>query len=198
MEGEGSRLAKQIDFIVEVDKLKNVLRRSIIMDKSRKENSAEHSWHIALMAIILAEYSDEEIDISRVIKMLIIHDIVEIGAGDTFCYDENELIGKNLREIKAAEDIFGLLPPDQKKEFLEVWQEYEEGLTQESKFAKAMDKLMPLLHNFYTGGEVWKDESIKHSRVIMQNDAIKNSSETLWKFAKSKIELALKKNFLDQ
>lgn len=142
---DAERLERQIQFIIEIDKLKKIYRQTILMDGSRYENDAEHSWHLGVMAILLSEYVPEgDIDILKVIKMVLIHDIIEIDAGDTFCYDDNALNDKQEREQRAADRLFAILPPDQAQEFMELWQEFEERATVEARFAAALDRLQPL------------------------------------------------------
>src|SRR4051812_2906785 len=145
IEGVAARLLAQMDFLREVDKLKSVLRRTSLMDGSRRENSAEHSWHIALAAMVLAEYSNVPVDLLRAIKLLLIHDIVEIDAGDTFAFDTTAKASQAERENKAATRLFGLLPADQRAEFMALWEEFEGRVTAEAKFAGALDRLLPVL-----------------------------------------------------
>jgi len=146
------RLLQQMQFVVEIDKLKRVLRQTLLTDGSRRENSAEHSWHIALMAILLSEYATEPIDILRVVKMLLLHDLVEIDAGDTFCYDDRGHESKAEREMQAADRLFSLLPPDQASEFRALWDEFEAQETADAQFASTLDRLQPLLNNHQTQG----------------------------------------------
>jgi putative hydrolase of HD superfamily len=154
--GNGAgRLEQQLGFILEVDKLKSVLRQTRLVDGSRRENDAEHSWEVAMMAVVLAEHAGAPIDLARVVRMLLIHDIVEIDAGDTFIYDEGARKTQVEREEQAAERLFGLLPDDQAVELRELWAEFEDLKTAESRFATAMDRLQPLLHNYHSGGAIW-------------------------------------------
>ncbi len=191
------RLNKQIRFMMEVDKLKTILRRNHITSH-RRENTAEHSWHITLFALILAEYSNHDIDILKVLKMLLIHDIVEIDAGDTFVYDTIGARDKALREQAAAERIFGLLPEDQKKEMQELWQEFEQRETAESRFAAALDRLNPMLMNVYSDGKTWIDHSISVQQVYNHNKHISEGSQELWDFAQQLIEFAAEQHFLQR
>ena len=191
------RLKKQIDFIIEVDKLKNIIRRSYITDSSRNENDAEHSWHIALMAVILSEYSNfKNLDLLKVIKMLLIHDIVEIDAGDVFLYDKEKQKTQFDNEKKAADRIFSKLPIDQKKEFHSLWLEFEERKSDESKFARVLDRLQPMLLNYYSKGKAWKEANIKSNTVLEANKIIEDGSTKLWDFAKELIEDAIGKKYL--
>lgn len=191
------RLLKQISFIVEIDKLKTILRKSLIMDSSRLENDAEHTWHLAMMAIILIEHANEsDLDILRVLKMLLIHDIVEIDAGDTFAYDTKGHDDKAERENAAAERIFGLLPSEQKEECFLLWQEFEEKRTAEAKYAGALDRLQPILHNYHTQGHSWQKYGITSDRVLAYNKQIANGSEALWAFAQELIGDAVAKGYI--
>ncbi|MCW4030771.1 MAG: HD domain-containing protein, partial [Candidatus Bathyarchaeota archaeon] len=161
------RLQRQVRFVVEIDKLKQVLRQTFTIAKSRQENSAEHSWHIALMAILLSEYANStKIDVFRVVKMLLIHDLVEIDAGDTFCYDDIARRDQHERELQAAERIFNLAPKDQAKKLVILWEEFEACKTPDSRFANAIDRLQPLLNNYYTEGKGWIKHNIKKHQVL--------------------------------
>ncbi len=194
---DSDRLEKQIRFIVEIDKLKSIVRQTLVTDASKQEDSAEHSWHIAVMAIVLSEYAkDRAIDIARVLKMALIHDLVEIDAGDTYCYDEDGNEDKLERERKAAERIFGLLPKDQSEEFRRLWDEFELRETAEARFAAALDRLQPLLNNYSTNGRMWQKHRIKSSRVFSRNRPIEDSSPTLWKYAADMILDAISKDWL--
>ena len=149
------RLKKQMEFIVEVDKVKKIIRQTYLADSSRKENDAEHSWHLALMAVLLQEYSNEEVDLARVIPMVLIHDLVEIDAGDTYAYDAAGSADKRERETKAADRIFALLPEDQGSWFRALWEEFEAYETAEAKFAHVLDNCQPLLLNDASDGLSW-------------------------------------------
>ncbi|NLG89033.1 MAG: HD domain-containing protein [Clostridiaceae bacterium] len=190
------RLKKQIAFIIEVDKLKTVYRQSLISDKSKYENDAEHSWHLALMAMLLSEHTNEKVDLLKVIKMVLIHDLVEIDAGDTYCYDEKAKFDKREREEKCANRIFSLLPDDQRDEMFELWEEFEKMETAEAKFAAALDRLQPVLLNYTADGLSWKKHGISLSQVIERNQLMKNGSEKLWDYARPIIEDAVKKGYL--
>lgn len=176
------RLQQQIQFIIEVDKLKRVLRQTSLVGNSRRENSGEHSWHIALMAVVLAEYANEETDLLHTLKMLLIHDTVEIDAGDTFAYDEVGALDKEKREDKAARRIFSLLPDDQRDEFYVLWLEFEARATPEARLANAMDRLMPSLHNFENGGGTWGRAGITHERVVKRLNPIDDGAHELWTY----------------
>jgi putative hydrolase of HD superfamily len=191
------RLKKQINFISEIDKLKNIGRQTYLIHDDRHENDAEHSWHIAVMALILSEYAEERrLDILRVVKMLLIHDIVEIDAGDTFIYDTEGNKDKWEREQKAAERIFHLLPDDQAKELYELWEEFEEKESEESKFAASLDRFQPLLHNYLTRGKAWKEHNIQSRQVKQRNEHMNNGSSRLWNYAKKLINSAVKRGYL--
>jgi len=194
---DNSRLEKQIQFIIEIDKLKKIVRQTLLTDHSRKENDAEHSWHIALMSVLLSEYAQEKsIDLLHVVTMLLVHDLVEIDAGDTFCYDQKGNADKLERETKAADRIFNILPEDQAASFRSLWDEFEAGKTAEARFAAAMDRLQPLLHNYNTEGGTWKEHRILKDQVIIRNSAIEKGSSTLWAFAAQLIDDAVDKGFL--
>ncbi len=190
------RFGQQLDFLLELDKLKDILRQSRIIPSQRRENSAEHSWHIAVMAMVLGEEYGEEINCSRVVRMLLLHDIVEIDAGDTFAYDEQGSTDKEDRETCAAERIFGLLPEDQHRELQAAWEEFEQGTTKEARFANSMDRLMPLLHNYYARGGTWKTHGTKKSQVQQRMAKIKEASPALWEFAESLIHTSVDKGYL--
>jgi putative hydrolases of HD superfamily len=193
---EHERLLKQIQFIVEIDKLKTIFRQSYITDKSRNENDAEHSWHLSVMAILLQEYANEEVDILKVLKMILIHDLVEIDAGDTFLYDEKGNTDKEEREMIAANRIYSLLPEDQQKEFFSLWREFEEKKTAEAQYAGALDRLHPILQNYYTGGLSWKKHNLTSDKVIARNSQIAKGSNQLWNFTENLITDAIAKGFL--
>ena len=197
--GKKNRFKKQVEFILEVDKLKQVLRKTILMDRSRQENSDEHSWHIALTVLVLSEYAKEaDIDFFRVMKILLIHDLIEIDAGDTYCYDEQGKKDQAQREENAADRIFGILPPDQAKTFRELWDEFEDRKTPESKFANALDRLQPFLLNYFTRGQTWQENDIKSSQVKSRMRPVDDGSPILWKYLNSLIDDAVKKGFLSE
>jgi putative hydrolase of HD superfamily len=187
------RLAKQLLFILELDKLKSIYRRTYLVDGTRSENSAEHSWHLALMAMVLAEHANEPLDVAKVIKMVLIHDIVEIDAGDTYIYDVQD--DKREREQRAADRIFGLLPSDQEEEFRALWEEFESGNSAEARFASALDRFIPQLHNFHTQGRSWKEHGITSQRVLLRNVEISRGSVTLWEWTQMLIERAEAEGF---
>lgn len=191
------RLDRQIAFIVEIDRLKQVYRQTYLMDSSRKENSAEHSWHFALLAIVLAEYADEPMDVLKVVKMALIHDIVEIDAGDVFIYDRESIAHHEESERNAAERLFGILPPDQKAEYRALWEEFEARKTPEARFAAALDRVQPLLHNYYTRGKSWREHGVSSDKVFQINSRIQEGSEELWRYIRNLIEQSIEKGYLE-
>lgn len=190
------RLMQQLAFILEVEKLKTVLRKTPLLDRSRVENDAEHTWQLALMAMVLSEHSRETVDLLRVIKMLLVRDIVEIDAGDTFAYDHVARTTQAERELKAAERIFAILPADQAVEFRALWDEFELKATAEARFANAMDRLQPTLHNFFTEGGTWKTPGVTSDDVERRTAPIAISSDVLGKLCKELIESAVEQGIL--
>jgi putative hydrolase of HD superfamily len=187
------RLRQQLEFILEIDRLKSVLRQSYLIDNDRHENSAEHSWHLAVAAMVLAEHAKEPIDVSKVVRLVLVHDLVEIDAGDTFIYDEAGNAGKAAREQKAADRLFGLLPEEQGQTFMALWREFEDRQTPEAKFAFALDRLMPILHNVFTQGGSWKEHGIRQEQAIAKNRPIEDGSPILWQAVESLITQTLAK-----
>jgi len=181
-------LIKQIDFIKEIDKLKYIQRRTRLFNSDRNENDAEHSWHLAMMAIILFQHSNTPIDVLKVVKMVLIHDIVEIDAGDTFIYDTAKNHVNTADERLAAERIFGLLPKEQADDLIAIWEEFEAGETDEAKFAKSMDRLEPLLQNVSNNGGTWKEYDVDYKKVYEKKQVIKNGSVSIWDYAEKLIE----------
>lgn len=177
------RLEKQFQFCLEVDKEKQIQRQTYISDASRKENDAEHAWHMALMTLILSEYANEEIDMLKTISMILIHDVVEIDAGDTYAYDEEAKKSQKEREQKAADRIFAMLPEDQKIKFRALWEEFEAAETREAKFARTMDNLQPLMLNNATDGRSWLEKGVRLSQVLKRNERTPKGSEELWAYA---------------
>ena len=189
-------LLKQVAFIKEIDKLKYIQRKTKLFNSDRHENDAEHSWHLAMMAIVLAEHSDQPIDILKVVKMVLIHDIVEIDAGDTFIYDTVKNHTNTDEELLAAQRIFGLLPEEQAKEFIAIWQEFEDGQTDEAKFAKTMDRFEPLLQNTSNNGGTWTEFDVPYQKVYDKKVAIKDGSATIWDYAENLINESVAKGIL--
>ncbi|AGQ98192.1 HD domain-containing protein [Vibrio parahaemolyticus] len=191
------RLEKQLALLIELDKLKSVLRRTRVKSaEGRLENSGEHSWHVALMAVLMEEHANAPVDICRVMKMLLIHDVVEIDAGDTFVYDTAASKEQAEKEIKAAERLFGMLPTDQGQELLALWQEFEAAQSDDAKYAKALDRLIPMLLNYHNNGQSWKENSVTREQALTINKRIEFGSVTLWDKAKELIEEATEKGWL--
>jgi putative hydrolases of HD superfamily len=193
-----NRLAQQIEFLIEIDKLKQILRQTFLTDRTRQENSAEHSWHIAIMAMILAEYAPTGVDISSAIKMLLIHDLVEIDAGDTFCYDQQGYKSKAEREILAAKRLFGLLPADQESELRNLWLEFEGQKTPTAQFATALDRIQPLLHNQINQGGSWQIHGISREQVIKRMAPVKTGTPELWTFVEQVIDDCVAAGYLKE
>ncbi len=189
-------LLNQIEFIREIDKLKYIFRKTKLINSDRPENDAEHSWHLAMMAFVLAGHANEPIDLEKVMKMVLIHDIVEIDSGDVFAYDTTKSHDNFDEELKAARRIFGILPEEQAEEFINLWIEFEEMKTPESKFARALDRLEPLLQNASNNGGTWREFDVKYDKVIEKKKAIKDGSEELWKFAENLIDESVEKGIL--
>ncbi|RHR29990.1 HD domain-containing protein [Clostridium sp. AF19-22AC] len=190
-----TRLEQQIQFITEIDKVKNIYRQSYLADGQRKENDAEHSWHITLMAVLLQEYVPGT-DLTKVMIMVLIHDLVEIDAGDTYAYDSAGAETKRAREEKAAERIFGLLPEDQGKYFRSLWEEFEEYQTPDAKFAHLLDNFQPLLLNDASGGKSWAEHGVKKSQVYKRNEKIEETSEDVWKCMQAIVQAHIEKGNL--
>lgn len=190
------RLEQQIFFILEIDKLKNIFRRTFLLDESRLENTAEHSWHAAVAVLLLAEYAPRSLDLLRLVKMMLIHDIVEIDAGDTFLYDDSGNQDKAERERAAADRLFTLLPQDQAAALRTLWDEFEKRSTPEAKFARGLDRLLPLMHNYYTKGSTWRKHNVTSDMVLKQNAIIADASPELWEFARTLIQNAVDKRYL--
>lgn len=191
-----ARLAQQLAFIVEIDRLKGVIRRAPLVDGSRRENSAEHSWHLALMAMVLCEHVDEAVDVGRAIRLVLVHDIIEIDAGDTFAFDVTGYVDKTEREERAAGRIFGLLPEDQAAEFRALWEEFEAGRTAEARFANALDRLMPLLHNYLNEGGVWRENGIGADRVRQRMAPVGQVSAELGDLVEAFVTGAIERGYL--
>ncbi len=189
-------LERQVAFIKEIDKVKYIQRKTRLFNSDRRENDAEHSWHLAAMAIVLVEHSDKPIDLLKVLKMVLIHDIVEIDAGDTFIYSTTKDHNNTEEELAAAKRIFGILPEEQAKEMIGIWKEFEEGETDEAKFAKSLDRLEPLLQNASNSGGTWVEYDVPYQKVYEKKKEIKESSTTLWKYAESLIDEGVEKGFL--
>jgi putative hydrolase of HD superfamily len=181
------RLRRQIEFIIEVDQLKNVFRQSPLLAADRRENDAEHSWHLALMTLVLAEYAEEPVDPVKALAMVILHDLVEIYAGDTFLYDSAAAADQEERERRAADKLFAILPDDQRDHFRAIWDEFEERTSAEARFAKAMDRLQPLLLNYGNRGGTWRTPGVTDADVRARKSVIGDSSADLWRYAETLI-----------
>lgn len=197
--GGDERLARQVAFIREIDALKSITRRTLLMDGSRYENDAEHSWHLAMMALLLRDYANVPgLDVERVIRMVLVHDLVEIDAGDTYCYDDRGNADKAAREQRAADRLFGLLPTPQGAGIRALWEEFEARVTPEARFAAALDRVQPLLHNYCTGGAIWKKHGVHAGKVRERNRHVGEGSEALWRFAEALIRDAVQRGYLDE
>ena len=193
------RLKKQIDFVLEIDKEKNILRQTHLTDYRRQENDAEHAWHMTVMIYLLKEYANEEFDVAKAMMMALIHDIVEIDAGDTYAYDTKNLETQKEREEKAAERIFGLLPEEQKQELKGLFEEFEACESSEAKFARVMDNFQPILLNDSNNGEDWKVHKIKKSQVENRQKSSQLGSKDIWEYTSELIERNVKKgNLIDE
>ena len=179
---ENNRLNQQFSFCLEADKEKFIGRQTYLSDGIRKENDAEHAWHMAVMALVLGEYSNDKIDLLKTISMILIHDIVEIDAGDTYAYDEQRKKSQKSREIAAADRIFALLPEDQQKKFRLLWEEFEAAETPEARFARAMDNVQPIMLNNATKGKSWEERNVLLSQVLKRNQITPEGSQTLWNY----------------
>ena len=195
---ENERIEQQVRFILEMDRLKEVFRQTVCTQSRRAENDAEHSWHLCLAVIVLAEHANEpRLDVLRVLKMVILHDLVEIDAGDTFAYDTARMAGQHDREAIAADRIFGLLPADQAPQFRGLWDEFEERRTPEAKFAAAVDRFQPVLLNCSTEGAAWKRHQVTADRVVARNAHISEGSAALWEEAERLIKHAVQAKHLE-
>lgn len=193
---ENKKLRKQIEFTVEIDKMKQILRRNLIADGSRREDDAAHSWHLAVMAMILEEYSAEKIDINRVIKIALVHDLVEVYAGDTFAYDSKGYEDKEQREKDAAAKLFGMLESEQGAQIRSLWDEFEAGETAEAKYANAIDRIQPLLLNYLTNGHTWRLGNVTSAQVYKRMDIIRTATPELWNIVEGVIADSIKKGIL--
>ncbi len=189
-------LVKQIEFIKEIDKVKYIQRKTKLFNSDRNENDAEHSWHLAMMALVLAEHSNVPVDLLKVIKMVLIHDIVEIDAGDTFIYDTEKSHSNSDEERLAAQRIFGMLPKEQAEELIAIWEEFEAGITNEAKFARTMDRLEPLLQNTSNKGGTWSEFGVNYEKVHEKKSIMKEGSESIWSYAKELINESVKNGIL--
>lgn len=191
------RLAAQIDFLLEADRLKSVLRRGHLADGSRLENSAEHSWTLALMAIVLAEHAAEPVDLATVVRMVVIHDVVEVDAGDTYVYDDAANSDRAERERRAADRLFGLLPPDQAAELRALWDEFEEGSSPEARFARSLDRFAGFLLNHASGGRSWRDHGVTADRIFDRNRTVGDGAPALWDEVRRRLARAVEEGLVD-
>jgi putative hydrolase of HD superfamily len=188
---DDARLLQQLDFISELDRLKLILRRISVIGESRLENSAEHSWHLGVMATVLAEYAPEGADITRATRMLLIHDVVEIDAGDTFCFDEEANLDKEEREVRAADRLFGMLPGAQGSELRDLWDEFESGDTPTARYANALDRFQGLLMNHGNKGGTWHEYAVSREQILKRMDPIREGAPGLWPVALQLIDDAM-------
>lgn len=187
------RLKQQLEFIVEIDKVKNIFRQTLLADGNRRENDAEHSWHIALMAVLLQEYLEEPADVKRVMQMVLIHDLVEIDAGDTYAYDAEGAKSKRAREEAAADRIFGMLPNDQEEEFRALWEEFEAYETSDAQYAHLLDNFQPMLLNHAAQGVSWKTHGVYKDQIYKRNERIEEISKDIWEYMQELIEENIQK-----
>lgn len=189
------RFEQQLEFLKVVDGMKNILRQTMLIDYSRRENDAEHSWHFAVTAMILSEYASEEIDLFRVLKMALIHDLVEVYAGDTFAYDVEGNLKKQERELLAADKIFGLLPKDQGLELRQLWEEFDAMETKDALYAACIDRIQPFINNYFTQGHTWRKGNVRPEQVYQRLEPVKRGLPELWEFVEFVIEDSIKKGY---
>lgn len=190
------RLARQLRFVAEIDRLKEVFRQTYLLDGTRRENAAEHSWHLAVYALAFQEYARaERLDLGRVLQLAVVHDIVEVDAGDTYCYAGDDA-GRRRREQRAARRLFGLLPADQARTFRALWDEFEARATPEARFLAGLDRLQPLLHNYLTAGRSWREHGVRRAAVIARNRHLGAGAPALWAFAERLIADAVARGYL--
>ena len=193
---KSEKLKNQIAFVIEIDEMKRILRMNLHADGSKRENDAEHSWHLAVMAMLLEEYCTEKVDIGRVIKIALVHDLVEVYAGDTFAYDAKGYEDKDEREKMAADKLFGMLDNEQAAFFRALWDEFEEKETPESRYANAVDRLQPLLLNYLTDGHTWKLGDVHAPQILKRMDIIRTATPELWHIVEGIIETSIQKGIL--
>jgi len=193
----GDRLEQQIAFVLELDKLKSIHRVTELLHEDRRENAAEHSWHVALLALILREYCQEPINLERVLSLLLLHDSVEIYAGDTYVYDPQAVAQQQVRESAAAEQLFALLPADQSAYCAKLFDEFNAGQTPEARYAQAVDRLLPVLQNFFSAGKTWKKNHVHAEQVRARLQSIRPIAEELWRYANGLVDEAVARGFLD-
>ena len=191
-----NRLQQQLAFLVEIDRMKNVMRQTLLADSSRRESDAEHSFSLAMFAMLLAEHAEEEIDISRVIRMVLVHDLIEIYAGDTFCYDQKGNEDKDAREKEAADKLYAMLPEDQAAEYRALWEEFDRMDTPDSRYAAALDRIQPMLNNYLTNGHTWKLGTVTSEQVYKRMEPIRNGLPKAWPIVEWIINTSIEKGFL--
>jgi putative hydrolase of HD superfamily len=190
------KLQKQIKFAIAIDEMKNIFRRNLIIDGSRRENDAEHSWNLAMLAMLFEEYSTEKVDIERVLKIALVHDLVEVYAGDTFAYDVKGNEDKLQREIESANKLFGILDPEQGAQIRALWDEFEAKETPESKYANAIDRIQPLINNYMTNGHTWKEGDVRAPQILKRMDIIRTTTPALWPIVEGIISTSIEKGIL--
>ena len=194
---ETNRLEQQLSFLIECDKMKKILRRTVLMDSSRRENDAEHSWHFALMAMTLLEYAgNKDLDTYKVLRMALVHDLIEIYAGDTFAYDPKGHSDKYERETAAADKLFSLLPEDQGKEFRSLWEEFDAMETPEAQYAASIDRFQPFLHNYRTQGYTWKEGNVHYTQVYERMEILRTAMPALWPTVLNMMKDSVEKGYL--
>jgi len=196
IEGENLRLNQQLKFVAEIDKMTQILRRTMLIDGSRRENDAEHSWHIAVMALLFSEHVKIKPDIGRVVKMLVVHDLIEIYAGDTFAFDVEANKSKEEKEAAAADKLFSQLPKEQGDEIRSLWEEFDEMKTPDAIYASCMDRIQPFLHNTLTEGATWKEGNVSRSQVEKRLAIVKENMPELWKWVQINIQEAIKHGWI--
>jgi putative hydrolase of HD superfamily len=195
--GGNDRFNRQVEFLLEIDRLKHIFRQTLLLDRSRRENSVEHSWHIAVSAMLFAEHAaGDGVELSRVIRMLLLHDIVEIDAGDTYCYDEQGKLDQHARELRAADRLFGILAEPQAAEFRALWDEFEAAETAEARFAHAMDRFQAFLHNYATEGQVWREHGIRRAQVEARMRPVERGAPLLGDCVRALIDDAVSRGYL--
>ncbi len=193
---KNGKIQNQIKFVITIDEMKNIFRRNLLADGSRRENDAEHSWHLAMLAMILEEYSAEKICIERVLKIALVHDLIEVYAGDTFAYDAKGNEDKHEREVQAADRLFGILDPVQGAEIRALWDEFEAMETAESKYANAIDRIQPLMLNYLTDGHTWKMGDVTSEKIYKRMDIIRTATPELWHIVEGIINTSIKAGIL--
>ena len=195
-EEQTKRFTAQIQFLLEMDKMKNIYRQTLVLHEDRRENDAEHAWHLAMLALVLSEYANEPVDLQRVLATVLIHDVVEIDAGDTYAYDDAGNATKAAREQKAADRLFGMLPAEQGAYLRQLWDEFEAGSTPEARFANALDRIQPLMLNYSKHGQSWQEHGTKQSQVMGRMQRVYDGSEALGDFAVTLIRRAVEEGIL--